>query len=86
MTEAKAQYDVRQHNWDRIRCRLETAAQSVSGVSMVTISVLSINGRPISWTRPDVLPFEPRRDADRLARFLMFGTGGVGEGKFTQGG
>ena len=76
MTETRAPYTT-SDEWDTICHRFKTAAQSVSGACVVMMSVFAINGEPITWTRPEVLPFEPRRDADRLARFLMFGSGGI---------
>lgn len=83
MTETKTQYRTRVNDWDTIRHRLETAAQSVGGGCVVMMAIVAVDGVPISWTRPDVLPFEPRRNADRLAKFLMFGTTGVDESEKT---
>lgn len=65
--------------WNTVHHRLQTAAQSVGGACVVTISVFAVNGEPLSWTRPDVLPFEPRKDAEKLARFLVFGSAGIVE-------
>jgi hypothetical protein len=65
--------------WETIRHRLETAAQSVGGACVVTMSVVAVNGEPLTWTRPEVLPFEPRRDAAKFARFMAFGSEGVVE-------
>ena len=77
MTETKASYITTANEWDTIRHRLETAAQSVGGACVVTMSVVAVNGAPLTWTRPEVLPFEPRRDAAKFARFLTFGSGGI---------
>lgn len=78
MPETRMPYTTR-NSWDTIHHRLETAVQSVNGACIVTMSAIAVNGKPISWTRPDVLPFEPRCDADKMARFLQFGSVGVVE-------
>ena len=75
MTETRTPYTTK-NEWDVIRHRLETATRSVGGACTITISVIAVDGEPLTWTRPDVLPFEPRRDAAKFARFLMFGSGG----------
>lgn len=78
MPETRTPYTTRDE-WDTIRHRFKTAAQSVGGACVVTMSVIAVNGDPITWTRPDVMPFEPRRDAAKFARFLAFGSGGIVE-------
>ena len=78
MPESRTPYTTRTL-WDTLHHRLETAAKSVGGACVVTISVIAVNGDPITWTRPEVLPFEPRRDAARFARFLTLGSAGIVE-------
>lgn len=76
MPETRTSYTTADE-WETIKHRLRTAAQSVGGACVVTMSVVAVNGDPLTWTRPEVLPFEPRRDAAKFARFLMFGSGGI---------
>ena len=76
MPESRESYTT-DDEWATVFHRLRTAAHSVKGVCAVTISVVAVNGEPLTWTRPDVLPFEPRRDAARFARFLAFGSEGI---------
>ena len=78
MTETRAPYTT-STLWNTVHHRLQTAAQSVGGACVVTISVIAVDGEPLSWTRPEVMPFEPRRDASKFARFLAFGSAGIVE-------
>jgi len=78
MTETRAPYTTNTL-WNTVHHRLQTAAQSVGGACVVTISVIAVDGEPLSWTRPEVMPFEPRRDASKFARFLAFGSAGIVE-------
>lgn len=73
MPETKTPYTT-SNMWDAVNRRLETAARSVGGACVVTISVIAVDGEPLSWTRPEVLPFEPRRDAAKFARFVAIGS------------
>ena len=44
MTETRAPYITAANEWDTIRRRLETAAKSIRGLCVVSISVVAING------------------------------------------
>lgn len=73
MPETRPSYTTA-NEWDNILNRLEMAAQKASGLCAITISVLIVDGVPISWTAPEVTPpMEPKRCAAALLRFLTMG-------------
>lgn len=76
MPETRTPYTTRTL-WDTLQHRLVTAAQSVGGICTISISIVAYNGEVLSWSRPDVTPYEPRRDAEKLARLLTFGSSGI---------
>lgn len=76
MAESRTPYTT-SNLWDTIRNRLEMAAQKAGGACGITISILAVNGLPVSWTAPDVTTMEPRRCADELLLFLTQGSATV---------
>jgi hypothetical protein len=88
MTESRTPYTT-STPWGTILKRARIAAEKAGGVCAVTISILAVNGEPLSWTAPDVTQFEPRKCASELLRFLTLGSAMIvdvdDEGKVVQG-
>jgi hypothetical protein len=74
MPERQTEYNVPCDDWNKIRNRLKLAAEATSGACVLTLSILAVNGEPLSWTAPDITLLEPRRCAEELLRFLTLGS------------
>ena len=57
------------HTWATVARRLESCSRG-SGTSILTISVIVCNGKPIHWTRPNVTMVEPASKADKFVALL----------------
>ena len=66
------------NRWTKLAKRLEAAARSVKGACIVRCDIIALNGEPRLWLRPDVRPFEPRKDVEALG-YLLGDDGGIVE-------
>jgi len=69
MVETGIAYVTGRHTWSDVAKRLASCAQR-NGATILTITIVAVDGLPAHWTRPIVTPIEPASRRDEFIEML----------------